>query len=186
MVKNKRNNQEKKVSGGQHPSAIEIETLLSQCDIRRARRSGPGGQHRNKVETAVILHHRPTGIEAEANERRTVAQNRPVAIKRLRLRLAVKTRSSVFTDDGSMAAPSALWKSRCRGKRLSVSTEHTDFPALLAEAIDWLSHYDADLKPVTEQLQISSSQLVGLLKKEPKAFQWLNEQRKNLGLRSLR
>ena len=59
-----------------HPAATRAEQLLAECEVRRLRRSGPGGQHRNKVETAVALRHLPTGVQAEANERRSQAQNR--------------------------------------------------------------------------------------------------------------
>ena len=68
-----------------HPAAISPEVLLRQCVESRTRRSGPGGQHRNKVETAVVLRHEPTGVTAEASERRSQAENRIVALARLRL-----------------------------------------------------------------------------------------------------
>src|SRR5207248_1618001 len=65
-----------------HPAALDPELLASQCAFRATRRSGPGGQNRNKVETAVILTHRPTGIRAEASERRTQGENRRAALGR--------------------------------------------------------------------------------------------------------
>ena len=51
-----------------HPSGLDDARLLADCDQTFLRRSGPGGQNRNKVETAVVLRHRPTGLVAEANE----------------------------------------------------------------------------------------------------------------------
>ena len=54
-----------------HPASLDVQRLLVDCESRRERRGGPGGQHRNKVETAVVLRHLPTGIVAEANERRS-------------------------------------------------------------------------------------------------------------------
>jgi peptide chain release factor 2 len=37
--------------------------------IERMRGSGPGGQHRNKVETMVRITHLPTGLQAQADTR---------------------------------------------------------------------------------------------------------------------
>jgi protein subunit release factor B len=51
--------------------------------IEFLRRSGPGGQHRNKRSTGVRIVHLPTGIIVMATERRSQAQNLEMAIERL-------------------------------------------------------------------------------------------------------
>lgn len=158
-----------------HPASLSPDVLLAQCDERRLRRSGPGGQHRNKVETAVVLTHRPTEIAAEANERRSQQQNREVAVRRLRVRLAIEHREE------AAEGASELWRSRTRGSRLSISSEHADFPTLLAEALDQISAADWDEAVAAETLGVSRTQLVKLLRAEPAAFTLLNRQRGELG-----
>ena len=53
-----------------HPAQYPVQRLLAECEINRTRGSGPGGQHRNKVETAIVVVHLPTGLRGEASERR--------------------------------------------------------------------------------------------------------------------
>lgn len=48
-----------------------------------ARSSGPGGQHVNKVATAVTLRHRPSGVAVTVQDSRSQARNRALALERL-------------------------------------------------------------------------------------------------------
>ena len=59
---------------------------LEESDIAEsfARSSGPGGQHVNKVSSAVTLRHRPTGIAVTVEDSRSQATNRKIARARLR------------------------------------------------------------------------------------------------------
>ena len=165
-----------------HPAACTAEQLWTECDVRRLRRSGPGGQHRNKVETAVSLHHLPTGVRAEASERRSQAQNRAVALFRLRVKLALEIRRPCCPD----YTPSPLWQSRCGGGVLKVSDSHDDFPALLAEALDVLAAVDADPKRAAALLGCTPSQLVRFLKLDPRALALVNRWRGDRQMHALR
>lgn len=162
---------------------LDEAALLAECETRRQRRSGPGGQHRNKVETAVVITHSPTGVQGAATERRSQEQNRKVAILRLRINLAIHHRTEVPAEGYQ---PSALWQQRCRSQRITVNPQHEDFPAILAEALNLLAACEWEPKEVASQLKCSPSQLVKLVQLDPHAFVELNRQRSERGLRSLR
>src|SRR5262245_57099790 len=66
--------------------------LLAECDIHLHRTGGPGGQHRNKVETAVRLVHRATGLIVTAGETRSQYENKAQALWRLREAIAATVR----------------------------------------------------------------------------------------------
>jgi len=63
------------------------DSLERDCDLEFFIASGPGGQHRNKVETGVRLTHRPSGISVTATERRSQHANREMAYERMATRL---------------------------------------------------------------------------------------------------
>ena len=163
-----------------HPAALPPDDLLAECDETRTRRSGPGGQHRNKTETAVVLVHRPTGLSAEASERRSQAENRSVALRRLRLTLALSHRMP------AAAVPSACWASRVRDRRLVIAADHADYPALVAEALDRLEATGFEMRPAADALGVSPSQLTVLFRKAPAAWVAVNRLRSAAGLPPLR
>ncbi len=163
-----------------HPARLPPDDLLRGCEETRTKRSGPGGQHRNKVETAVILRHPQSGVSAEASERRSQADNRRVALFRLRLKLAIVHREPPETG------PSPLWRSRVRDGRLLIAVDHDDYPSLVAEALDRIVASSLDMPAVAPLLGVSPSQLVRLLEKEPAALEALNRLRGAAGLKPLR
>lgn len=164
-----------------HPCELSDRQLLEDCDVRRQRRAGPGGQHRNKVESAIVLVHRPSGVRAEASERRNQHENRRVALKRLRLNLALDLRSRRPPD--TMASP--RWTHRVNKGTFRVNTHHEDFAPLLAEALDVIQQRQYDLASAARSLGVSSSQLIRFLKLEPRALSMVNQRRQSMGLHRL-
>jgi protein subunit release factor B len=69
------------------------DALVAQCEVDRYRASGPGGQHRNKTESAVRVRHRASGLSAIAEESRAQGENKARAIRRLREHLAIELRA---------------------------------------------------------------------------------------------
>jgi len=64
-----------------------IDILKKQVILETYRSRGPGGQRKNKVETAVRIKHLPSGITVIATEHRSQSDNRRHAFERLRKRL---------------------------------------------------------------------------------------------------
>ena len=170
-----------------HPSRISSEELLRDCRRENTRGSGPGGQHRNRVATAVRLTHKPTGIMGQAYERRSQKDNARVALFRLRLNLAMECRKPL--EDSDFEVPyqaSEAWNSRRKGSKIRVNPEHDDFPALLAEVLDLLQVHEDDCGKVAALLEVTVSQLVKFLGCEPRALNALNQRRQKNGLRTYR
>lgn len=68
---------------------LDDRALLEQCRVDVYRASGPGGQHRNKTDSAVRITHLPTKCVAIAVESRSQHTNKASALKRLRSKIAL-------------------------------------------------------------------------------------------------
>jgi len=158
----------------QHPSQWPIDRLEQDCRWTFGRASGPGGQHRNKVETAARIEHLPSGIRASASEERSQAKNRDVAMHRLRCELAVEINVPNFR--------SGLRENYTRKGKIRIATTNPDYPALLAETIGTIRLHLGDLKAASESLEISATQLIKFLATYPPALDWLNRERVAAGL----
>jgi len=72
--------------------------LLRECAVDTYRASGPGGQKRNKTDSAVRMRHGPTGVVAIAEESRSQHDNKRQALRRLRRAIALDVRQPVERD----------------------------------------------------------------------------------------
>jgi len=163
--------------------ALDDAALLAECEVDRFRASGPGGQKRNKTDSAVRLRHRPTGLESMAVESRSQHENRARALKRLRLTLALSVREPVNLE---AYARSTLLQGRIRAGRVDVSTRHADFPYLVGEVFDVIEATGWRIADAAEVLGLTTSSLGRFLEDDPVVFRAANERRAALGLGVLR
>ena len=168
---------------GPHPSTIEDAILLKDCDVQFGRTTGPGGQNRNRRDTATTIEHLPTGVIAAASERRSQAQNRARAMFRLRMKLASSVRTKTHHEHHQV---SELWQSRRQGRSISVNPMHNDYPALLAEALDVIVARRHDVAGAAGVLGVSMSQLAKLIRHDKRSFAAVNRGREAQGLPRLK
>ncbi|MBC8369993.1 MAG: peptide chain release factor-like protein [Planctomycetes bacterium] len=172
-----------------HPARKTQKNLELEVKYEATRSTGPGGQHRNRVATAIRVTHLPTSVSAMGTERRSQLENKKTALFRLRYKLALHHRSEI--DDGDLCPPaayqpSAEWMRRLKGQKIKVSPSHDDYPALLAEVLDRLR---IDLDEISETalaFRVSNSQLIKFLAGDQHALHELNERRKKKGQKPLR
>jgi hypothetical protein len=172
-----------------HPAQKSLKNLELEVKYEATRSTGPGGQHRNRVATAIRVTHLPTNVSAMGTERRSQLENKKMALYRLRHKLALHHRSEISDEDLCPASgyqPSEAWMRRVKSKKIKVSIDHDDFPALLAEVLDRLHVDQDDIALTATAFRVSNSQLIKFLASDHHALHELNERRKKSGQKPLR
>ncbi len=155
--------------------------LLAECDVHTYRASGPGGQKRNKTESAVRLHHTPTGIRVIAEESRSQHENRARALRRLRKAIALRVREPT-ADEGVPAALDACM----RNGRIDVGRRDRRWLPAAAAALDLLQACQGSVGDVARRLGVTTGNLSSFLTGDEDLLVEANRVRAAHGLKALR
>jgi hypothetical protein len=138
--------------------------LLKQCLEERYRASGPGGQRRNKVETAVRLRHPQSGVVVQAEESRSLEENRVRALRRLRERIAMEVRAPFELE--KPALPEELLAQRRDSGALAINARNPGYPIVVAAALDALTAAEGSYARAAHALGLTTSQLMRFLRSD--------------------
>ncbi|KAI4351915.1 hypothetical protein L6164_006216 [Bauhinia variegata] len=167
------------------------EELMRQCEMDTFKASGPGGQHRNKRESAVRLKHLPTGIIAQASEDRSQHRNRASAITRLRTLIALKVRNTV--DLGAYSPPRELLqilppKSSIRGSDIGpqIGPNNPKFVLGMQALLDLIFAVKGSISEAAKFLGLSTGAISRLILSDDSLRMAVNELRASKGMKSLK
>jgi hypothetical protein len=168
--------------------AMDDPTLLACCEQHLYRSSGPGGQHRNKVSSAVRLHHTPTGVTATADDSRSQHDNRRMALRRLRMNLACQCRQAL--DPNAVYVPrivrECVFAPRGPGQReglhkLQIGPKDVRFWPVAAFLLDLLDAAQGRLADAAGVLHISTTNFGNVLQSDRHLLAEAQKIRKNHG-----
>jgi hypothetical protein len=162
------------------------DALIAQSEVDRYRASGPGGQHRNKTESAVRLRHKLSGVTAIGEDSRSQAENKLHAVRRLRAAIALGFREPVALEG---YAPSARLARLIAGGTapLGAKTRLTaEYWAAIAELLDLLVAGELEIATTAQRLGITTGALSKLLLHDEQVARVVNDLRRGRAMRPLR
>jgi hypothetical protein len=162
------------------------EALIAQSEVDRYRASGPGGQHRNKTESAVRLRHKLSGITAIGEDSRSQAENKLHAVRRLRAAIALQVREPIALE-AYTPSPRLVAMVAAGTAPLGVKTRLTGpYWAAIAELLDLLVAQGLEIASTAQRLGITTGALSKLLLHDEHVARVVNDLRRDRQLRPLR
>ncbi|XP_018461716.1 uncharacterized protein LOC108832740 [Raphanus sativus] len=181
------------VTEAQGPNFLKYsdEELMKQCKFETFRVSGPGGQHRNKRDSAVRLKHLPTGIVSQAVEDRSQHKNRASALNRLRTLLAIKVRNKVDIEGYSpppellqILPPKSTVRSSSSGSQ--IGPNNPKFVPGMQALLDVISASDGSIADSAKLLGLSTGGLSRLILSHDGLRMAVNSMRAAKGMKPLK
>ena len=149
----------------------EDAVLLRDCELIMQKGTGNGGQKINKTSSAVRLRHRSTGITVAANEERSQARNRHIALRKLRYEIALRVHADPSESDFELLpSPSP--------------SNHARLILWTAALFDRLAASGFDLTQTAALCGVSVSQLERAMRKYPQLWRIWSEFRQQNGGRA--
>jgi hypothetical protein len=165
---------------------VSDDQLIAQCDVDRYRASGPGGQHRNKTESAVRLRHKLTGISAIGEDSRSQAENKVHAVRRLRAAIALDVREPVALESYAPSPRLAAFVAAGTAP-LGARTRLTgEYWAAIGELLDLIVANNLEIGTSAQRLGITTGALSKLLLHDDAVARAINDLRRARNMRPLR
>lgn len=162
------------------------DALIAQCEVDRYRASGPGGQHRNKTESAVRLRHKLTGVTAIGEDSRSQSENKLHAVRRLRSAIALEVREPVALETYAPSPRLAAFVAAGTAP-LGAKTKLTgEYWQSIAELLDLIVANQLEIGTSAQRLGITTGALSKLLLHDEAVGRVLNDLRRAKGMRPLR
>lgn len=162
------------------------DALIAQCEVDRYRASGPGGQHRNKTESAVRLRHKPTGVSAIGEDSRSQSENKLHAVRRLRAAIALQVREPVDLDP-FVPSPRLAAFVAAGTAPLGAKTKLTgEYWASIAELLDLVVANNLEIGTSAQRLGITTGALSKMLLHDDAVARVINDLRRAKNMRPLR
>ncbi|KAL2334460.1 hypothetical protein Fmac_015673 [Flemingia macrophylla] len=165
--------------------------LMRQCEMDTFKASGPGGQHRNKRESAVRIKHLPTGVIAQASEDRSQHKNRASALNRLRSLIALKVRKTV--DLEAYSPPRELLqilppKSSIRGSDCGpqIGPNNPKFALGMQALLDLFFAVEGSVSEAAKYLGLSTGALSRIILSDDSLRKEVNNLRASKGMKPLK
>jgi hypothetical protein len=158
--------------------------LLGHCEVDTYRASGPGGQKRNKTDSAVRLRLVDTELIVTATESRSQHENRARALRRMRQAIALDLRGPL---DRENYRPSAVVRGcLVGGSRLEVGRRDRRYDLVVSEVLDVIAACEVRLAEAAALFGITTANLATFLRKDLKLLDCVNRMRRQQGMKVIR